>query len=426
VLVWAKGFGNPSEQVVNSVAVDGAGAVVVAGGFQGTVDFGGGSLASAGSYDLFVVKLGSDAQHFWSKRFGDAGLQASGVVATGPAEEIVIGGNFDGTLNFGGGDLVEVNNVDAYAAKLDASGTHSWSLQFGNGYTQSVEDVVLDAAGNVYITGTFNGTLNLGGASLSSAGSSDVFVAKLSPSGAHLWSKRFGSSATESAHALGIDGSGNVIVSGTASGDVDFGGGVLPAAGNLDVFLLKLNTAGTHIWSRLFGDAELQAPMDLAVDSTGSLILTGIFQGQIDFGGGALNCAGAPDLFVAKFGEDGAHRWSKRYDDETVGDVQIRVAVTAEDTVLLTGGFSGAVDFGGGALPSAGSTDIFLAKLDANGVHRWSVRFGDAERQVARALAVSGDEVFLAGTFAGGLDFGAGPLVSAGGQDLFVAKLRTP
>ena len=88
------------------------------------------------------------------------------------------------------------------------------------------------------ITGGFGGTVDLGGGALTGAGSRDVFVAKLSSGGSHIWSKSFGDAGTQDANAIAIDAAGNVIVTGGFGGSLDFGGGPISSTGN-DMFIAK-------------------------------------------------------------------------------------------------------------------------------------------------------------------------------------------
>jgi hypothetical protein len=81
------------------------------------------------------------------------------------------------------------------------------------------------------------------------------------------------------------------------------------------------------------------------------------------------------------------------------------------------------MNFGGGGLVSAGGADIFVAKLDASGVHQWSEDFGGTNEDEGHAVAVDGSaDVLVSGRFRGTVDFGGGSLVSAGGDDAFLAK----
>jgi hypothetical protein len=206
---------------------------------------------------------------------------------------------------------------------------------------------------------------------------------------------------------------------------VNFGGGPLISAGGNDVFVVKLDASGGYLWSKSFGDADQQDATAVAVDSAGDVLVTGEFFGTVNFGGGPLTSAGDYDLFLVKFDASGGHVWSKRFGDDDDQGGAPSVIVDASGNVLVAGTFHGTLDFGGSPIASIGGQDAYLAKLDASGDYLWSKRFGNAmDEQVATSVVVdaSGD-VLLAGYFGGILDFGDGTsLMSAGGYDLYVAK----
>lgn len=180
---------------------------------------------------------------------------------------------------------------------------------------------------------------------------------------------------------------------------------------------------GTPLGIRSFGDAGDDIPMDSATDRQGNLIIVGYFDGTLDLGAGPMTSGELSDVFVVKLRPDGTAMWSKRFGDDNQQEAQ-RVAVDADGNVVIIGTFRGTVDFGGGPLVSAGSRDAFVVKLDADGNHVWSKRFGDRDEQFGRGVATDGQgNVFIAGTAWGTVDFGGGPLKSAGFDDIFVAKL---
>ena len=421
---WSKRFGDASGQYARAVAADTSGNSIVTGYFYGAVDFGGGTLTSAGAFDIFLAKLGPTGAHVWSKRFGDGSEQTVQGVAVDEAGNVIIAGYFEGAIDFGGGNLTSAGLRDVFVAKFGPDGSHIWSKSFGDTNYQAANALALDSSGNVIITGVFMGTVNFGGGVLTSAGSWDVFVAQLDSGGNHVWSKRFGDGNHQYAPAVAVDGLDNVLVAGYFVGTVDFGGGVLTSAGGEDIFLAKFDSGGGHQWSKRFGDISTdQEVWGVAIDGSGNAIIAGYFTGAVDFGGGALPNAGPnADIFVAKFGSDGAHVWSKSFGD-TYAQTAYGVAVDPSDNVLVAGGFNGTVNFGGGALTSAGYKDAFLAKLSPGGAHIWSKRFGDADFQDAQAVTtdISGN-AFIAGYFSGTINFGGGTLTSAGGEDIFLAK----
>jgi hypothetical protein len=108
---------------------------------------------------------------------------------------------------------------------------HAWSSRFGDSDTQFGKAVAADALGNVFATGEFWGTVDFGGGPLTSAGGWDVVVAKLDAAGNHLWSKRFGDGGFQFSEGVAVDGFDNVIITGTFSNSVNFGGGPLTVGG---------------------------------------------------------------------------------------------------------------------------------------------------------------------------------------------------
>jgi hypothetical protein len=223
------------------MAIDSAGNVAITGFIRGTVDFGGGPLTTSGVWDIFVAKLDASGNHVWSKRFGNTNVaQRANATAFDSAGNVVVTGYFGGTVDFGGGPLTSPDNQDIFVAKLDPNGNHVWSKGFGGGGAQSAYAMAIDSAGNVAITGVFELTMDLGGGPLTSAGNVDIFVAKLDSSGNHVWSKRFGDASVSVVSATAIDSAGNVVVAGGFGGTLDFGNGPLVSAGGHDVFLAKL------------------------------------------------------------------------------------------------------------------------------------------------------------------------------------------
>ena len=361
---WSKRFGDANGQHGRAVAADDAGNVVVAGALQGTADLGGGPLVSAGATDVFVAKLDASGSHVWSKRFGDANDAWVQDLATHTDGSVFLVGEFTGTIDFGGGPLTtsSVNDYDVFVAKLDAAGNHMWSQRFANGGIADAGGVAVDPAGNVLVYGRFVTTIDCGGGPLTSSGGTDVFVAKLDPTGSHLWSKRFGGAAYEWAEGVAADTAGNVVIAGMfTSTTIDFGGGSLASAGDEDLFLAKLDSAGNHIWSKRFGDASAQEPQGVAIDGMDHIVVAGYLTGTIDFGGGPLSSSGSADVFVAQLDAAGDHVWSKRFGNGY--EYARSVAVDNLGNVLVTGAFSTSIDFGGGPLVSGGSDDVFLAKL---------------------------------------------------------------
>ena len=453
---WPKRFGGAGVDYGHAVAADSRGNLVVAGYFQGTADFGGGPLTSAGGFDIFVAKYSPTGSYLWAKRYGGTGDDFGYGVAVDPSDNIVVTGFFRNTVNFGGGGLTSAGLNDIFIAKYAAAdGSYIWGKRFGStggdfGYAVAVDHTCGGGSndgtsctsnatctgggtcGNVLFTGSFEGTVNFGGADMTSAaGGDNVFVAKYSAAGTHLWSETFSYNSSNQASAIAVGSGGEVVITGIFGGQINFGGATLTSAGGYDIFLAKLSGVnGAHVWSKRFGaTTNYDTGNGVAVDHNGDVVLTGGIYGTVDFGGGSVN-ARSIDGYVAKFaGADGSYRWARLLaGDYTGGAGGQAIATDGSNNVVVTGQFSTStavgVDFGTGPLLSVGGYDVFLAKYAPSGTPLWSKRFGGTSDDLSFGVTcdASGNSA-LTGTFLGTADFAGGVLTSAGSTDIFVAKV---
>ncbi|MBU4263450.1 MAG: hypothetical protein KKC76_16450 [Proteobacteria bacterium] len=423
---WSKRFGDVSDQTCLGMATDHDGNVIIIGSFAGVVDFGGGLLTSAGGRDIFLAKFDGAGNHLWSRRFGDKYDQTGYGVAVDSNGQIVLTGSFSGKTDFGGGLLTSAGGQDIFLARFSAAGSHLWSMGFGDSADQVGNSVAIDSAGNIIVIGELSGAADFGGGSISSAGGRDIFLVRFGPAGAYHWSMCFGDSADQSSRHVAIDGSNNILITGTFAGAVDFGGGTFFSNGDQDMFLASFSTFGIHRWSRGFGGKLDQAGQAIAIDDAGDVVVTGSFAGKIDFGGGLLTSSGGQDIFLARFDALGNHLWSMGIGD-AADQSGASVAVNFSGNIVTTGYFEGWVDFGGGPLASSGLRDVFLAVFEPSGAHLLSQAFGDADDQQGTAVVTSASgDVLAAGDFAGSVNFGGGTLTSAGGSDIYLVDFGCP
>jgi uncharacterized protein (AIM24 family) len=349
------------------------------------------TLSSAVSLTVNITSYSST----WSKRFGDTGNDYGYAVATDSEGNIIVAGSFTGTADFGGGPLYSYNSTypDIFVAKFSPTGAHLWSKSFGGFYDDAAYGVAVDGYNNVVITGSFTGTADFGGGPLTSSGGPDVFVAKYSPSGAHIWTRQFGNTNSDSGQGIAVDGSGNVLVIGYFQNSVNFGGGPLFATDSFsDIFVVKLSSSGDYLWAKAFGGVLYDYGQSIATDSSGNVLITGRFMDSIDLGGGRVYSKGSDDIFIAKYSPTGVYIWSKCLGD-TGYDIGYGITVDkSSNNIVLTGRFQGSVDFGGGVLRSAHASypDVFVAKYSPSGGHLWSRAFGGTYNDVANSVSVDG------------------------------------
>jgi hypothetical protein len=324
--VWARQFGGSTSDSSYGVAVDASGNTYITGDFFSTADFdpgaGTANMESAGGTDAFVVKLNASGTYVWARQLGGTSYDYGFDVAVDASGNTYVTGSFFGTADFdpgaGTANLTIVgNSPDAYAAKLDASGTYVWARQFGGSSLDQSNGVAVDAFRNVYVTGFFDGTADFdpgaGTANLTSAGRLDAYVVKLESSGTYVWARQFGGSSNDYSYGVAVDASGNTYVTGNFGETADFDPGAgtanLTSAGSFDAYVVKLDASGTHIWARQFGGSNTDYGNGVAVDASGNTYVTGSFFGTADFDPGAgtanLTSTGDNSAYVVKLSSSG-------------------------------------------------------------------------------------------------------------------------
>jgi hypothetical protein len=420
--LWSRAWGGNLDDEGNSLSVDAADNIFYGGYITGPVDMGCGALPVASGVDAAVLmKLTPGGTCIWSKAFGQNSQMLSVVVD--PSGNLLTTGMYGVNINLGGGLVTSLGGNDGFVAKFDTLGNLIWSKYFGDAAAQTPDTVATDAAGDLIAYGYFNGTVDFGGGPLTSAGGSDLYVAKFSPTGTLIWAKRFGDGQNQLARGLAVDPAGNVLITGSFNGNLNFGGATLTSAGLGDVFVAKLGPTGNHIWSKRFGDGNDQLGAGLATSAAGDVYITGSFLGTMNFGGAALPSLGGADSYIAKLDSTGAHVWSMRGGGPS-GQAAVGVAVDPVGNVAMIGVMAGSASFGGPTLTSAGSADIVVARYDPTGKHLWSKLFGNSALQGVKGITTdSKGNVLVTGLMNGPTDFGGGPVTAGGGEDTYLAKL---
>ena len=448
-------FGSTGNDVGNAITTDASGNVYTTGTFEGTVDFDPGAgvtnLVSAAFSDIFVMKTDSAGNFVWAKRMGGTSSDNASSIAVDGSGNVYTTGFFFGTVDFDpGSGTVNLTSAggskDIFVWKLDSAGNFVWAKRVGDtGNDDRGTGITIDSSGSVYTTGSFVGTVDFdpgsGTVNLTSAGASmDIFVSKLDSAGNFVWAKHMGG-AGDYGSDIAVDSSGSVYTTGSFEGTVDFdpGSGIVnltSAATSIDIFVSKLDSAGNFVWAKSMGGIFDDVGNGIAVDGSGSVYTTGIFDGIVDFDPGSgtanLTSQGNDDIFVSKLGNAGDLMWAKRMGGTTL-DVGNGIAVDSSGSVYTTGGFSGTVDFDPGSgtanLTSAvNRLYIFVSKLDSAGNYVWAKSMGGTIDESGYGISVdSSGSVYTTGGFYGTGDFDPGlgsvNLTSAGLSDIFVSKL---
>lgn len=355
-LVWSKQLRGPGDDYGNAIALDPKGNVLVAGSFEQTAELDGHTIASEGSKDVFVAKLSPDGDVLWVQRFGDGFTQAAIGVASDLSSDVLVTGCVGGTMKVGDDLLASPASDDAFVMKLGPDGSPRWGLSAGGATTFDCgHRVTSDDAGNVFVAGVFTEGIAFEQPH-TTAGKSDIFLAKVSPDGAPLWSRTFGGPETESAGGLVALSGGRVALVGSFEGTASLGGTEWTTAkASSDLFVCAVESDGKTAWSRGLGGGELELVTGATKDARGDLLVSG-YSGP---------STASVDVLLAKVSAKGDIEWSRLW--EASGSQEAAgVAVDPNGDVVIAGNLKGTLKIGGHVLESAGQKDAFVAKLGSD------------------------------------------------------------
>jgi hypothetical protein len=371
---------------------------------------------------------------YWSRAYGDVDPQQSAPshhhslagIAVDASGNAYLAGSYQSTMSFGAAGQLALTagaNTDAYLAKIGSDGAPVWAKHFGGpGGVVFPQSIAIDPQGHLVVVGYFRGTVSFGGPTFTAGGSDfDMFVASFDGSGALRFSKAFGGTGYFIPHAVACGDAGQIAITGDFDHAVTFGGNQLNPLGQ-DFFVVELDTNGDHLWSRRFGDASAQGGTDIAVKSTGNVVVVGYSGGTIDFGGGPLASTGFGVALAELSGATGAHVWSKVFDNAVFDEGDRQLALDANDDIVL-GTYGKAakqtqIDFGGGPLTGY----FFVVKLSPTGTYQWGKAYAGLRGVSALSTDATGAVVFT-GQLQQTIDFGTGPITPFDGNDGYIAKL---
>lgn len=324
--IWAKQAGGVANTTSYAIKVDAAGNIYSAGYFTGVADLnpnaGVNNLTAVGAADGYILKLDTNGNYMWAQRLGSPGTEYSHDVDVDAAGNVYVGGHFGpGSASFGGTNLVSAGSIDGYVAKLSPTGVFQWAKRIGGTSGEVGHAVDVDAAGNVYLSGGVTSASTTGMASISGPGGyviklntsgttvwahvdndtghyrgvtvdsdGNVYaggvantygLVKLNSSGARVWAKKLGISATK----MKVGPDNNLYVTGGYdAGSTGFGAFTLPfKGGTADIYAAKLNPAGDVLWAKPFGGAGGEGSLYLSADVPGEVLVTGYFDQTVDF-----------------------------------------------------------------------------------------------------------------------------------------------
>jgi len=436
-VVYSTYLGGSGSEYDFSITVDGDGNALVTG-YTESSDF---PLLNAfqpsfgGEKDVFVTKIASDGTVVYSTYLGGSGSEYySSITVDGDGNALVTGST--SSSDFPLLNAFQPSNsgeTDVFVTKIASDGTVVYSTYLGGSGYEYDSSITVDGDGNALVTGSTSSSdfPLLNAFQPSFGGEKDVFVTKIASDGTVVYSTYLGGSGYEYGYSITVDGDGNALVTGlTYSSDFPLLNAFQPSiSGEEDVFVTKIASDGTVVYSTYLGGSSFEYGSSITVDGDGNALVTGYTYSsdfpllnafQPSFGGGG-------DIFVTKIASDGTVVYST-YLGGSGSEYGYSITVDGDGNALVTG-YTYSSDFPllNAFQPSiSGEEDVFVTKIASDGTVVYSTYLGGSGSEYGLSITVDGDGNALVTGLTYSSDF---PLLNAfqpsnsGGADIFVTKI---
>jgi hypothetical protein len=241
-LVWAKAATGAAGGSGHGVAVDGAGNIYVGGMTSGRGEIGGKELVTPKGASALVVKLSPAGEVRWvAQQFGEASCLFHEITADEKGR-VWASGMWKGPVTFGGEKFATSNekDSDAFVSHFDTEGKQLWTRVGQGPGTDYGLGVATDGTGSCFLTGEFSEGFKLAGQAVENRGGTDIYVAKFDEKGALQWVMTAGGEKGENAYTMVCDRDGNLVLAGSFVGTAKFGEKEITSAGSGDLYVAKL------------------------------------------------------------------------------------------------------------------------------------------------------------------------------------------
>ncbi|RFS17912.1 SBBP repeat-containing protein [Emticicia sp. C21] len=424
VKAWSEGgIGNDRGE---AIAVDSFGNIYVTGTFDNTITIGNTTFTDGGQTDIFIAKYNKNGELLWAKKEGQSDAEGTYGITVDANGNVFIAGYFYNSTSIGNTTLTSAGNQDFFVAKYSTNGVFQWVQKGGGNQPDLISSLVTDANGNVYVGGYFRNTATFNNISVVSEGLDDIFLAKYASTGDIQWVRRAGGPNSDKCGKIAIDMDENIYMTGSFQGTVNFGNITITGGGFADMFIAKCNTTtAAWEWVKRGGGGGNDYGKALAISVTGDIIVAGTFEGTATFGTTTFISAGPSDIVIARYNNNGVEQSFKK-EGGTGTETPKYLGIDANDNIYLIGDFYGIADFSGIPLTGfANSIDGFIAKYKSNNTIQWAQRLGGSTEEILGGATVQANgNIYLTGYFNYDTSFGNMPISGAGNLDVFIVRVR--
>lgn len=298
--------------------------------------------------DALIAKFDANGQEVWNTTFDGGDYDRGYGITSDDSDNIYIAGQTVNTSD---------SNYNAFIAKYDSSGNYLWNVTWDgiSGSSDSAQDIMLDASGNIYIAGKTRNTED------------DLFIAKFDISQNLVWNTTWDSGFNERVFGMALDDSHNIYVTGELW------------TSQADILVAKFNSTGHEEWNiTLDSGYGNEIGKRIVLDDTKNICIAGYFK----------NSSGLDQFLVAKFDNAGNQEWNHTWDGGRGSDQALDLTIDDLNNIYAVG----ATDL---------NSEVIIKKIDDQGTEKWNITYnGEWSDIQGNAITLDDAEnIYIAGDY---------------------------
>ncbi|RLD59071.1 MAG: hypothetical protein DRJ05_06925 [Bacteroidetes bacterium] len=363
-------------------------------------------IVSAGLL-LFTTGIqAQDADFVWANQGGNSSFTEGNMHVQNTDNGIIAAGDFSDIANFGAEEITSNGASDIFIAKFDENGELGQIVSFGSENEELLRFLNVDSEGSIVISIMFTDFINVGGTDFVSLGGQDVLLIKFNPDLSVQWAKQYGTPLTDYVKGMDIDGDGNILVFGKFKNEIDFGGFTLTSAGSTDMYIARFNTEGDVVFAFNEGGSGYEDANSITAGPNNDFFISGTFYGETIINGEPVTTDNVTGIFIAKYNDSGGFQWVEIIEGTNLS-TGVFLAANTDGSVYIAGSFQDELVFGDQTLITGEfDLDVYIAKYSTNGNALWAGHGDGGASDLVTALSCDvGGNVYLAGFYLETIDF---------------------
>lgn len=341
----------------------------------------------------------------WIKKIGNFHYQYSSELAMDKDGFLWALAYTDGPLNH----LPHQGGTDCYLSKMDSEGLLIWEQSFGGLQDDQAQHLAIDAHNNCWVSGYFSDTLWIGDSILVSNGGTDAFLLKFDPNGKLALKQQLGGLGYDSGHHLAIQNN-SIYWAGIYQNQLNLDIGTLEEFGLNDVFLLKLDTTGQHIWIKNWGCPSVEHIVGLSIDSLENVTAATLFKDVVYINSDTIWGSPSNNNLIVQFASTGQLNWQTSFDG--IGQ---DLNINEHGNVYYTGYYDGSIQILGNTLQAWSEFDAFVLSLNSTGQLQWLSNIHGNDQVISNTIQwdKQQQQLYLSGLTQGTVYYGNDSLKSS-------------